>query len=127
MQFRAPILLLLVLCAALQTSHSQDNKKPDIDSDHSEEAYIVEEVLNQWNFENDGTSTRESIARLRIQSDAGVQRFGLLTFAYQKALESIEIDYVRVRKMDGSVVLTPADDVQDMASNITREAPLYSD
>jgi tetratricopeptide (TPR) repeat protein len=39
----------------------------------------------------------------------------------------LDIDYVRVRKPDGSVVPTPAENTQDMPSEITREAPFYSD
>ena len=34
---------------------------------------------------------------------------------------------MRVRKPDGSVVETPAENVQDMAAEITRQAPFYSD
>ena len=34
---------------------------------------------------------------------------------------------MRVRKPDGSVVETPPENVQDMAAEITRQAPFYSD
>ena len=95
--------------------------------DYSKEAFVIEQSTGQIAFENDGTGTRESTARIRIQSDAGVQRYGLLTFSYQSAFESLDIDYVRVIKPGGEVVATPADDAQDMASAITREAPSYSD
>jgi hypothetical protein len=56
-----------------------------------------------------------------------VQRYGLLTFSYPSATGTFEIGYVRVRKPDGTVVETPAEDVQDMAAEITRQAPFYSD
>ena len=122
-------LFLLFLCNAFPTSTAQDGKKasPGLQPDHSAEAFVVEENTDSFSFENDGTSTRDSLARVRMQSDAGVQRFGLLTFSYQKSVETVEIDYIRVRKPDGSIVATPLDDVQDMPSNITREAPFYSD
>ncbi len=78
-------------------------------------------------FENDGTYSRETTARIRIQSGAGVQRFGVLSIAYQNSTESVDIDYVQVRKSDGTVVATPPENVQDMPAEITRQAPFYSD
>jgi hypothetical protein len=56
-----------------------------------------------------------------------VQRYGLLTFSYQSSSESVGIGYVRVQKPDGAVVPTPAENIQDMAAQTTREAPFYSD
>jgi tetratricopeptide (TPR) repeat protein/transglutaminase-like putative cysteine protease len=95
--------------------------------DYSNEAFIDEQDTTTISFENDGTSTRETSARIRIQSDAGVQRYSVLTFSYQNATETIDIDYVRVLKPDGTAVRTPADNIQEMPSEITRQAPLYSD
>jgi tetratricopeptide (TPR) repeat protein len=95
--------------------------------DFSKEAFVIEQFTRKVKFENDGTSSQEDTARIRIQSDAGLQRYGLLTFDYASSTSSFEIEYVRVRKTDGTVVDTPPDSAQDMAAQITREAPLYSD
>ncbi len=95
--------------------------------DYSKEPFVEEEDSTKVNFLNDGTYTREASARIRIQSDAGVHRFGTLTFSYQSATESIEVAYVRVLKADGSIIATPNDNIQDMPAEITREAPFYSD
>jgi hypothetical protein len=95
--------------------------------DYSAEAFVVEHDSTRIDFDNDGTSSRQSTGRIRIQSSAGVQRFGLLSFPYQNSTESLEIDYVRVRKSDGTTVSTPQDNIQDMAAEITRQAPFYSD
>ncbi len=78
-------------------------------------------------FENDGNFTREQTSRVRVQTDAGVQQWGLLKFPFQSATQTVEIDYVRVRKADGSTLITPPDNVQDLDSEITRSAPFYSD
>ncbi len=78
-------------------------------------------------FENDGSFTREQTSRVRVQTDAGVQQWGLLSFPFQSATQTVEIDYVRVRKADGSILTTPPDNVQDLDSEITRGAPFYSD
>ena len=95
--------------------------------DYSKEAFVDEEDVTKITFENDGTGIREASTRIRIQSDAGVQRYGVLTFPYQDATENVEIVYVRVRKPDGTLIATPADNIQDMPSDITRQAPFYSD
>ncbi len=62
-----------------------------------------------------------------MQSDGGVQQWGLLNFPFQSATQVVEIDYVRVRKPDGTTLLTPPDNVQDLDAEITRSAPFYSD
>ena len=93
----------------------------------SQEAFVVEQFSRKQKFENDGTSSQEDTERVRVQSEAGLQRFGLLTFSYASATGIFEIAYVRVRKADGTVVETPPENVQDMAAQITREAPFYSD
>ncbi len=106
-----------------QVPSKLENGKPD----YSKEAFIIEQDSTNVAFESDGTSTRESSARVRIQSDAGVQRYGVLTFSYQNSNESVDIDYVRVRKPNGTVIPSPTDNVQDMAAEITRVAPFYTD
>src|SRR6266403_2572270 len=102
-------------------------KPTDTKLAYSAEAFVVEQDSTRIVFENDGTSNRESTARVRIQSGAGVQRFGVLTFSYQNSTETVDIDYVRVQKPDDTVVPTPPENVQDMAAEITRQAPFYSD
>src|SRR4029077_15670681 len=95
--------------------------------DYSKEAAVGELISVKAVFENDGTSTQQLTLRAHIQSDAGVKRYGLLTFTYQSATQTIEVEYLRVRKPDGSVVVTPPENIQDLDAGITREAPFYSD
>ena len=118
----------LALCAVwlLATSvvvcQSQPSTTAKPAADYSREAVVVERFLNASRFENDGTGRRELSARIRVQSEAGVQQSGLLIFPYDQATEKVDIDYVRVRKPDGSVVETPPETVQDMPAEATREA-----
>jgi transglutaminase-like putative cysteine protease len=121
-------LLLSLFCplsigSVSQTSPKTTPEKPD----YSKEAVVVEKLASKISFENDGSNTTEASSRVRIQSDAGVQKFGVLTFPYQSAYQTPEIKYVRVLKPDGTTVTTPLDDVQDMPTEITRQAPFYSD
>jgi tetratricopeptide (TPR) repeat protein len=120
-----PFITLLACSLMIRSVAAQAPAKPD--ADYSKEAFVIEQTSMRIAFENDGTGTRESSARIRIQSDAGVQRYGLLTFPYQNSTESVDIDYVRVLKPDASTVSPPADNTQDMPTEITREAPFYSD
>lgn len=115
--------LLLALLGALTAQVAPGAAK----TDHSQEAFIIEQFYRKQKFENDGTSSREDTERIRIQSDAGVQQYGLLSFSYASGTGTFEIVYVRARKPDGSVVETPPENVQDMAADITRSAPFYSD
>jgi hypothetical protein len=62
-----------------------------------------------------------------IQSQAGVEEFGQLVFGYSSATEKLDVEYVRVRKPDGQVVVTPESTAQDFAPDVLKEAPMYSD
>jgi len=79
--------------------------------DYSKEAAVIEDSSTRLAFENDGTGTREASARVRLQSDAGVQHYGLLVFTYQSSSETMDVDFIRVRKPDGTVIVTPAADI----------------
>ena len=75
--------------------------------DYSQEPVVLEQSSDKFKFQNDGTSTRELYIRARVQSDAGVQQLGMLKFSYQSSSESLAVDFVRVCKSDGRVVVTP--------------------
>jgi tetratricopeptide (TPR) repeat protein len=96
-------------------------------SDFSKEAYVVEHMHTRVTGENDGTGTREVTAEIKVLADAGVKAFAVLNFVYTSANEVVDVDYVRVRKPDGTIVKTPDYNIQDMPGEVTRTAPLYSD
>jgi tetratricopeptide (TPR) repeat protein/transglutaminase-like putative cysteine protease len=91
------------------------------------EAIIIERSIAKVSFEADGTGVRETTVAMRVQSQAGVQQLAVLTFAYTSDNQTVELDYVRVRKADGTVVLTPEYNIQDMPAEVSRSAPMYSD
>ncbi|MBI3475274.1 MAG: DUF3857 domain-containing protein [Acidobacteria bacterium] len=118
----------LTLTVALATLNAQTSSPPAAPkNDYSQEAAVIEEMTTRAVFDNSGNSTREQITRVRVQTDSGVKHWGLLTFPFSSATETIEIDYVRVRKVDGTTITTPPDNVQDLDAEITRAAPFYSD
>jgi len=110
--------------ALAQAPASSSSKQKTTNAD---EAAVFERILNRVHFENDGTEVSETEAVVRIQSQAGVEEFGQLVFGYSSATEKLEVEYVRVRKPDGQVVVTPESTAQDFAPDVLKEAPMYSD
>lgn len=116
-------LAFLCVPAVAQSSAKKDSPKQDF----SKEGAVIEQTVTRVFFESDGTSTREQRTRVRVQSDAGAQQYGVLRFPYEASVERIEILDVRVTKADRSVVATPPDSIQDTPSEVSHEAPFYSD
>jgi len=121
-----PAVLLLFFGVAL-LAQQVESKPADAAAAFRDEAFVFEQLRTVVRFENDGSERREQTARVRVQSDAGVQRMGQLVFGYSSANEQMEMAYVRVRCPDGTVIAASAADVQDLPSPVAREAPVYSD
>jgi hypothetical protein len=100
---------------------------PHPDDPTSKEAYIFELLQSTVRFEADGKGQRDFILRARIQSESAVHEFGLLVYPFASSFESLDVIYARVRKPDGTIVETPASDVQELDSAVSREAPMYTD
>ncbi len=92
--------------------------------DYSQEAYVVEFYRQSMRFENDGTGRDELEARIKVVSESGVQALGQLKIGYSALSDKLDIDYVRVRKADGSVVVAQESAVQDLT---IPDAPVYTD
>src|SRR5229473_512512 len=122
----ARLISLIVGCSLVPNCSGAELPKAAA-TDYSKEAVVLEQSSDKFKFENDGTYTREMGMRIRIQSDAGVQQLSVVKFAYQSPSQLFAVDYVRVTKPDGTVVVTPPDTFQDMPADITREAPFYTD
>jgi hypothetical protein len=116
-------LVLLWVPAFAQTSA----KKDAAGQDFSKEGAVFEQITTRVVFQSDGTYTSEFRAQVRVQSDAGVRQYGVLRVPYQASVGGVEVQDVRVTKPNGSVVSTPLDSIQDMTSEVSREAPMYSD
>ena len=107
--------LLLIVAAVSLAGRAQTSPPPaPAKDDYSQEAAVIEEMSTKIAFENDGNFTREQTSRVRVQTDAGVKQWGLLTIPFQSATQTVEIDYVRVHKTDGSTLTTPPENVQDL-------------
>jgi tetratricopeptide (TPR) repeat protein len=132
---RQLVFLTLILGSFLAAAvQSQDTKSTDKTvetpvgkKDYSDESFVMEKAVTRYRFENDGTGRKEVTARIRVQSEAGVQQWGQVLVGYNSANERVEIPYVRVRKQDGSTVVAPPDSVQDLSAPVEHEAPVYTD
>ncbi|MCI0719325.1 MAG: DUF3857 domain-containing protein, partial [Acidobacteria bacterium] len=118
MQGRRPpglLLIVSILCAgAVAARGQQAQASPAIHSpataqektvekppDYSREPFIFESLRTVAKFNNDGTGQRRLTARIRVQSEAGVQALGQLALGYNSANETMSVDEVKVLKADG--------------------------
>jgi tetratricopeptide (TPR) repeat protein len=127
MRFKNAIVLFVF--SAFVSCGAQSNAPENQSSahDYSKEAYVVEHLSTKVIVEEDGSDVREVAAEVKVLADAGVKALAVLNFTFTSANQVVDVDYVRVRKLDGTVVKTPDYNVQDMPADITRSAPMYSD
>src|ERR1700741_5033337 len=107
----------IVLLCALTLMHAADppateSPRTAPPADYSTEAFVAEKLHERYRFEDDGTGSKVSTMRVRVQSDAGVKGFGQLRFGYNAANDRMEIGYVHVIKPDGAIVAAGPDAVQ---------------
>src|SRR5262245_20894945 len=119
--------VLLPVRTAAQTPPPKPAATREKAPDYSQEAMIIELLRVTYRFEKDGTGMHDLAMRVKVQSEAALQQFGQLVLPYVSANEKLEIDYVRVKKADGTTVTASPSDVQDLTAPISREAPIYTD
>ena len=138
--FQTPVVLLLIALsffsadARSQQAPSAAPKKaeagqppPTAPPATANAPFVVELLQTKVNFEADGKGSRDTVVRIRMNSESAVRDFGLLVYPFASSFDSLEVRYVRVRKPDGSVVETPSSDIQELDSAVSREAPMYTD
>jgi hypothetical protein len=116
--FLPVFLVIAAYCAAAQNPATRD---------YSKESWVTEKLSTTFVFEADGTGWREDSAAVRVQSAEAVRQFGVISLGYDAGAEKVEQFAIRVRKPDGTVVVTPDTDVRDVPSAVSQAAPMYSD
>ena len=94
---------------------------------YADEAVVVEQLDTAYRYNADGTGSKLDTDVARLQSDAAIRTFGVLSIPYAAGSQKLEVLYLRVRKANGTVVSTPATDAQDQPAPVTQAAPFYSD
>jgi TonB family protein len=128
----AALLFLILGIAGVHTTAQEKTSQGAINSsaistNTSQEPVIFEKVRGVIRYGDDGTGTKESFARIRVQTYTGIQKVGQLVFPYKGANERVEVKSLRVVKPDGTVVTAGAEAVVDVSSPVVQEAPMYSD
>ena len=129
---RSPLSFLLVLLFFSPLLAAQTDPKPvgiivpvtqtstAKDADYSKEPYVAELIQEDLHFEADGKGWRELTLRIHVQSASAVREYGLLAYPFASSFETQDVAYARVRKPDGMVIETPASDVQELDSAVSR-------
>ncbi len=100
---------------------------PVSSTDYSAEPFVIEHMDSVYRMAADGTGSKMTTVAVRIQSDATLKQFGVLNIPFASGTQHLEIQYVRVKRPDGTVVETPVDQAIEMPSPVTTAAPFYSD
>ena len=120
--FRLVFLYLMSAGALISAQTPKSSPKPP--TDYSQEAFVTEQCKESFRFENDGTGREQIDARIKINSDSGVQALGQVKVGYSALSDKLEIAYVRVIKPDGTVITAQESAVQDVTYP---NALMYSD
>ena len=110
--------------APSQESPVVPGTQASVPADYSAQAFVIEHFRQSQRFENDGTGREEQEARIKITSESGVQALGQLKLGYSAFSDKLDIDYVRVRKPDGTVVTAQDSTIQDLT---IPDAAVYTD
>ncbi|HKV95606.1 MAG TPA: DUF3857 domain-containing protein [Candidatus Angelobacter sp.] len=107
-------------------SQSTPPAKATAKADISDQPAIIEELSTSIRYENDGTNVQTVRQKIKIQSEAGLRTYGIITFNFIAGNE-FSIDTVEVHKKDGSTVKAGPANIQEVTPEVSREAPTYSD
>lgn len=96
-------------------------------ADFAGEPYIIERYDTTVRLESDGTSQRDLLVRVRVQTEDGVQRFREMSFAFDSAIEKVDVRSVSITKPGRSAVNAVTDEAnKEVPAAITRDAPAYT-
>lgn len=129
-RFIALCLTLLALPLGAQGGASPTpTKKTDPGSSIStdQEAFVILHHRVRMAYQADGTGEKHEVARIKVQTEAGVNALGQLHWGYNAANETLEVVAVKVHKPDGRIITAPAEAVQDLAIPGIEAAPVYTD
>jgi len=125
--FTASFLLAGSGISHVQTPPTVITKPTPLPTDYPGESIVFDHLTRSYTFAADGTGTRQITGVIEIRNQAGVKALSVIPFDFASSAEHVEIDYVRVHHADGSIVTTSPADAQELPTEVTREAPFYSD
>jgi tetratricopeptide (TPR) repeat protein len=96
-------------------------------TDYSAEPIVLEKLDSVYEMAADGTGYKQQTVVAKVQSESSVKGLGVVNIPFAGNSQRVEIAYVRVRRLDGSVTQTPTSEAIEMPSPVTTAAPFYSD
>jgi hypothetical protein len=100
---------------------------PPADDRYAAEPAVIESNDREITIASDGTGSEHQTIVVRVQTEAAVKNLSVVSFPFASTSQHVDIDYMRVRHPDGSVVETPVADALEMPTEVMRQAPFYSD
>ena len=94
---------------------------------YRDEPLVFERLDTDTRMNADGTGTVVSRIVVRVQSEGTARNLSVLSLSFASATQTASYDFVRVHKKDGTTVETPVSDAMEMSSEVSRQAPVYSD
>ena len=120
-------LLSLLTTSLAQSKTKAPTPQSPVAYSYKDEALVIEKSQTTYRYEEDGTGEKVLYEKLRLQSEAGVRQFSVLSFPYASATETLQIAHLVAHHSDGTATETPSADAMAMPAPVTQEAPLYSD
>lgn len=96
-------------------------------TNYDAEPLVVETIEKTYRMQADGTGVQFMGASARIQSEAALKQVAVLSVPFAANSEHVEWVYARIRHKDGTSTETPITSAIEVAEQVTREAPFYSD
>ena len=100
---------------------------PNDAAKYKDEPVVVERLDEVWRMQPDGTGVFEKTMVAHIQAESALKAFAVLSVPFAANEARVEWVYTRIRHQDGTVTETPAANAIEVAEQVTREAPFYSD
>lgn len=115
---------VLAVCAIPYAMAQSAEKTPP---NFQNEGVVIEHYDTLYRYNDDGTGVKQVSVKVKLQSEAGMRQFSVLSFPFAAAVESAHLDRLVVRHPDGTSSETPSTDAMEMPAPVTQQAPLYSD
>jgi hypothetical protein len=125
--FAAAVLAFAAVKQPAQTTHPVPQAAHAAVDPYRDEPLVFERLDTDTRMKADGTGEVISRVVVRVQSEGTARNLSVLNVPFASATETAGYDFVRVHKKDGTTVETPVADAMEMSSDVSRQAPVYSD
>ena len=127
---RASVAISLVLivelfqscCGAQAANHPAEDP-----GKYKAEPVVIEHLDQTFRMQADGTGMLEKSVVARVQSESTLKQLAVLSLPFASNSEHVEWLSVKIVHQDGGVTETPPGSAIEVAEQVTREAPFYSD